>query len=332
MSTLPEILQASELAISQNGTYPVPDKSMDTLLNVPGILIGGQTLTQRGIKRVKPSAHSFLSANTTTYPGFKIGGTAMTLANVGTQPHSCDSSHVLISFGPGTISLYNQNGYLYAGNNTLGSLEAASYLTVNKRGIKYVIIHACAGGGGGGGGSGMFKGWAGASGAVYIAIINLSPFTIDEPLVITIGSGGAGRNYLQNERGETGGATTISSIHATYHGTLVISGGTGGKMGGTSEGQGIGGQAAYYNGGASLPGVIHSLLQPGEGVGADGGTGNPPLGGPLPVYSYLDPNPAATNVLSSQSFDASLIGSGGDGGAAFGAGQAGKPGSVYIYY
>lgn len=333
---LSDILQASELAVCQNDVYPVPDNSMDTLLNVSGILVGGQTLTQRKIKRVKPSQHSFLSAQTTTYSGFKIGGNPIILANVGTQPHSHSALRCLGVYAAAAQSGFmaqiylSSIGKLMVNNVAVGNATNDPYLTTANRGIKFIIVHVCGAGGGGGGGGRYNDGKGGGSGSVYTAIVNITSFTGASPLKIVVNPGGT-----------PGG-------------------------GRPDAGNGVDGDPSYIRGGTPFGYTDIGVTIP-AGAGGDGGAGDPGVGGAMPTIAadwenhilytlsltagsggssqnggglpnsiYTDPNPSETAVHTNQSFSANpYYGQGGRGGdqAWNGTdGERGHGGAVYIYY
>lgn len=327
MATLPEILQASELAISQNGEYPWPGGSVDNMPgNGTGVLLDGHSFTYWGIKRVKPSVA--YPERAVTYSGFKIGGTPLTLAQVGTQPHSL-SANLLTQLGEGTHNLYRENGCLYVGTIPLGNPFSASYRTTIKRDIKIITIHCCAAGGGGGGGAAFWRGWAGGSGAILVSVIDVTDFTSTYPLVITIGSGGSGGVYYGGN-GQNGTDLVISSTHPSHNGTITVHAGTGGKCGGSSNGQGLGGSRITITEGSTLQNIFEVLV---DGAGTDGDTGTPPIGGQPQTWMYTDPNPALTQIYTSQSINPINIGSGGDGSpSAVADGYSGKPGALFIYY
>lgn len=239
----------------------------------------------------------------------------------------------------------NRKEFLSAGTNTW---------TIDHDVIARVRVWGGGGGGGGGGGAGATAspGLGGGAGGAAEAILRLNAGTYN----ITVGDGGAGGAYSSNDPGGPGKGGGSSSFH-TY---ITCTGGNGGSGGRSGLHRGVGGSATFRL--SDFGGFLYVDSRPGGAGGslviefhakAGSATGD----APYCVYRRSERGEGESGGCASYAVpDSSLnytilhggsggggynppfiygpgrgVGTGGDGGSAYGySGAYGQPGAVVI--
>lgn len=337
--TLKQLLWSTDVVMANVANYEQHPISTAKSIKITKGGVTYPSLVSSGFTVPKRSPHPFLTNEHFTVAGLKLGGDSQSFPKCGTQPHSAAGSYNLIysrtqPTGSGGVKLWiSQNGTLYASDEITRELggpspefdESATPFTLQKRGVKYIILHLCSGGGGGGSYYASSRGRGGGSGATLILLFkigartadNTPVYSQDSPLVIDIQNGGEGGKYSKN--GDEGGAVTLMGAGVN----IKIDPGKGGKDGGAWSPGGQGGEKPNVNNTDTL-----FVLASRSGSDQDR-----PYGGATKITTYTDPTAASVEVSTMGSFTPLGCGNGGNGGLTTKApGSNGAPGALFIYY